>query len=49
MPEWVRLLSSVALLTGMVLLGWALVAAIVRRRAILAPEHEGDGSGDSGE
>lgn len=46
MPEWVRLLSSVALLTGMVLVGWALLAAVIRRRAMLAPDDQSEGVAD---
>jgi hypothetical protein len=46
MPTWLQLLSSVAVLAGTVLLAWALAQAIVRRRAMLAPDDQGRVPGD---
>lgn len=45
LPGWLRLVSTVALLGGAVLLGWLVLAALVRRRMILAEETAGADEG----
>lgn len=42
LPGWLRLVSTAALLGGAVLLGWLVLAALVRRRMILAEEAGSD-------
>lgn len=37
MPDWLRILSSIALMAGAVLITWALVDMMIRKRTILAP------------
>lgn len=46
MPEWLRLLSSVALLAGGVLATWLLLNMFLQRRALLAPDPADEAAGD---